>query len=360
MDTIYVNNVDKVLYGISEDESIDVTDKFMSYLIENKKIDPDININKLLTDPYPNAFKKIIIIMKDDKKIILNEQHSKLYKSNEQIKNLCVIIHLGNIKMIDEIMSYLANFKEIKFDLYITIHDIHKRNTNLTKTITKKHPNANIIFMDNIGFDIGPFFYVLREIYKQNIKYDVFIKIHTKTDDTERKNLIRACMGSHKIIKNNLQLISKDNVGMIGAQKHYVHPRTTPCQNYYHLSKLSQKFYNEEFDYSKLHYIYGTMFWIKASIIYDLINNNMLDWLIKNLNDKNTYDVNWMQINNITDVGNLLWTTYKQGCRDGMFEHGFERFFGYMVIKHGYILVHNKQTEITPVTLYYGQQDKIN
>ena len=49
------------------------------------------------------------------------------------------------------------------------------------------------------------------------------------------------------------------------------------------------------------------------------------------MNDKTTYDINWMTVYKRYDIGNILWPGHSFGQRDGMFEHAIERFLGYMV-----------------------------
>ena len=76
------NNILKIKYGISEEESIDITNAMNSYIMNKYILSPTTCINKIVkSDPYPNKNKKIFIYIKDGNNIImksLNEVNSHL------------------------------------------------------------------------------------------------------------------------------------------------------------------------------------------------------------------------------------------------------------------------------------------
>jgi len=56
-------DIEKVLYGISENRSIDVTKKIIKYLDKKGILDMSININKIISDPFPTIKKNYLFIL---------------------------------------------------------------------------------------------------------------------------------------------------------------------------------------------------------------------------------------------------------------------------------------------------------
>lgn len=71
------DSIVKILYGLSIDESIDVTEKMVIYLKDNLYFDMKFDVNRYIGDPYPNKSKNIIVYTKDES-IIVGEFASKL------------------------------------------------------------------------------------------------------------------------------------------------------------------------------------------------------------------------------------------------------------------------------------------
>ena len=68
-----LNGILKISYGISESESIDVTQKMKDYLQKNPVIYSNFNINQYLQDHYIGQLKKLFVSSKDGQIIIINE-----------------------------------------------------------------------------------------------------------------------------------------------------------------------------------------------------------------------------------------------------------------------------------------------
>ena len=90
----------------------------------------------------------------------------------------------------------------------------------------------------------------------------------------------------------------------------------------------------------RLNFVAGTIFWTRSSLMVSIFAKHM-NWIMNNLNDSTTYDINWMQYNKEKVIGNILWkeAQNKNYIRDGMIEHALERFFGYATNYYGYRLV---------------------
>jgi glycosyltransferase involved in cell wall biosynthesis len=259
--------------------------------------------------------------------------------------NIAVILHLGNIDMWSEMDIHLKELGNIKFDLWITIPRVPNLSDGnideITEIIMNSYINANIIVVPNSGFDIGGFFYALDKIFKNKLKYDFILKLQTKSDDTWRHNMIKTYVGKN-LMKNIIFLKNNRNVGMIGWKpkviSFYMEPEAC-VHNEYHINRIMEHMYGK-ITGIKYSYVSGTMFWCRASVLYDIFYDK-LDWFISNLNDRNSIDINWIKINKENKIGNLLWdcAKEKQFIRDGMFEHAVERFFGYAFIHSGYKII---------------------
>jgi len=143
--------------------------------------------------------------------------------------SVCVCLHLYYLDMFPEISSYLDNFKDIPFDLYITMP---RENKPFAPTIRKKYPTVKIIYTENVGFDIYPFLCFLREV---NLDcYDIIFKLHSKKDipiDFNRNGvnlsgtnwrdyMFQALLGSPARIQQIIRIFARQqHVGMVCAQE---------------------------------------------------------------------------------------------------------------------------------------------
>ena len=142
---------------------------------------------------------------------------------------IAVCIHLYYVEMWDEIASYLDNFENTPYDLFITIP---RENKPFVPTLRIRHPDAHIIVTKNIGFDIYPFLHFVQEIDLDS--YDVIFKLHSKKNIP--KNFVRnnidlggtnwrdymflALLGTPARIQQILRVFERQqHVGMICAQE---------------------------------------------------------------------------------------------------------------------------------------------
>lgn len=242
-------------------------------------------------------------------KIIINKK-----KNNYKI---AVCIHLYNYKLFDEFQDYLKILKNVieKYDLYINIvhHEVDKNQTYLKKIIKKirdenKSENLYITCSHNKGLDIGGFLRSFDKMLELGKKYDSIIKIHTKTNYNWRFAMIYSLLGSEKIIKHNLELLKKDEIGMIGNQVFNIN-----------LSNKKKKVINYLLDYMlelkispkiNCEFIPGTIFWIKGGILEKFLTRELIN---KYINEFKPY-----------------YCGFTNRKIEGK-PHAFERLFGVMV-----------------------------
>lgn len=94
------------------------------------------------------------------------------------MSELAVALHLGYIELWKDAYKYLKRIT-FPFNLYITYRSELPNNK---EDILKEYPNAIILYNENKGSDIGPFFMTMDYMRKNNIIHKWIIKLHTKTD----------------------------------------------------------------------------------------------------------------------------------------------------------------------------------
>ena len=140
--------------------------------------------------------------------IIISFKKETFIINNIVNKKIAIIIHVGNINVLNKIINDYPNFFNNNFDFFITC------NSESVKSQIKIE-NSKIFIVENRGMDIGPFLFII-EYLKDKNNYDYYIKLHTKTDDNWRNNLITS-------IYNNLNEIVKDHndgIKMYGSSKY--------------------------------------------------------------------------------------------------------------------------------------------
>ena len=370
-------NYDKRIIFLSSYNNISNNESYKLQL--NKLIENNRDHIIYLFDICKN-YKYIIDII--DEKIIDNIyiKNDNNY-INDDIKNnkkirLCILCHIGNIKIFKSMILYLLKLEEIEIEIEINLYfNIIKNMINKDEIILlidryfnkKLYKNIKIFESENKGFDIGGYFNILNNIDDYN--NDIYILCHTKTDNIWRNNMLDSIFNN---INYNIDLMkNNDNIGIIGSKHHtYYTNFEINRTNYNHLNDLT-----EIFDIKKLNNFYfigGTCMMLKRDII-DIYIKNDINKLYNMLNDDNTFDYNWyininvhpdiyydILIKNIKINKNNIIKYYKNNnnnkyssnllhaiinnkqdkkFRDGMIEHAFERLFGLLCQENNLLLI---------------------
>ena len=92
-----------------------------------------------------------------------------------QNKKILVHLHLYYQNQLNYFIKKLKNIT-CEFDLIVTLAN---ENPKITEKIKQFKPNAKILVVENLGYDVYPFIQVINEAELKN--YDYILKIHTKT-----------------------------------------------------------------------------------------------------------------------------------------------------------------------------------
>ncbi len=114
-------------------------------------------------------------------RIVGHLKYGRLIKKNREARIL-VCLHLFYMESWPVIAKYLENLSPYKFDLIVTYVD-GMYNEKTLSDIIKWCPAVKLKMYPNLGFDVGPFVDVLRDINLD--AYDIVFKLHSK--GTSRK-----------------------------------------------------------------------------------------------------------------------------------------------------------------------------
>lgn len=206
---------------------------------------------------------------------------------------VAVCVHLYHIDMLDQIRNYLNNIK-FEYDLYFSLTKNYPQ--SFLHNLKKTNPKTEIVFVKNIGMDIGGFL----QVYKQMDKsYDLILKIHTKkglgSDQVpslhlRRHGLESALYRGQKWFDGlmNGVLNSPDHVdavirtfqenpncGMIAAKLN-----NNFEINRNHINQVFQLL-NLSMSYEGKNFVGGTIFWVRNDIFKKHLTDNVIDKILE-------------------------------------------------------------------------------
>jgi hypothetical protein len=279
--------------------------------------------------------------------LLLQISHNKAFdeqiSNNRDYKTVVILLHLYNLNLMDEFITRINRFmnKNDLYNFYIKINIPIAKNIetfnkiNPDKEIEQElaytfclesspyHPklitHANcaklyfiakylqqrliispdkiqIIFSENRGMDIGGFFLLLDQLIKSNLKHDYIVKLHTKSDLQWRNKLLTILNLDLKKYQSRFDCMYAFKKICHEGIKVEINPRKF-------LKKILQQYDLPE--KKRFAYTAGTMF-IASSKITDFFTKYDRVALFKQLNP-----------------GYI--------SKNGQIEHGYERFFGYLM-----------------------------
>ena len=191
---------------------------------------------------------------------------------------LLVHLHLYYQDQTDYFLDKLSNIT-VPFCLIVTMTD---ENAEIRKRILSCFPDADILTVENSGYDVYPFFQAMKRFYLS--QYDYILKLHTKNCRNNlkvnhlrfdgygfRDNLILPLIGTKKNFNRSFHAISSsENVGIV-CPKFFLIKKEAP-ENCITTKKLCQD-YDIPYD-SQAVFCSGTMFLCRSEIIRFLMKND--------------------------------------------------------------------------------------
>jgi hypothetical protein len=187
-------------------------------------------------------------------------------------KKIACLVHIYYADLWPELSSYISNFGELAFDLYVNIVET-RRTESLEARILADFPEARILVSKNEGRDIGGFVKLLGTLDFGD--YDVFCLLHTKksphlsaaASERWRRNLLDALLKEkERALENAAILRSDETVGLIGSANWRNTDLYDNSDDYYRL--LDQLGITEE--HRNCEYLAGTMMFVRASVLAEL------------------------------------------------------------------------------------------
>lgn len=237
------------------------------------------------------------------------------YKQIGKAKNLpthkkfkiLILLHLYYKTQLQDYLNRINNFTAINPDneYYFKINipfnsppalALKQNFENIIYTQLKiPKERIQILYSENQGMDIGGFFLLLDEVFKENLDYDFFIKLHTKKNKIWRDILtsflnipINTLLRKYKALYSNTFHYSFEDQEQINNHKNMLF-----LLKYFNLPKRSFNFAG------------GTMFIAHKDFIDFFKSKNLIE-IKKFLTPNNIYQA------------------------DGLLEHAYERLFGYL------------------------------
>lgn len=263
----------------------------------------------------------------------------KKYKSlDKPEKRMLVHLHIYYHDQIDYMLRKLKHISGCKWDLYVTLCEKNKESID---KILAFNPDANIIKVENRGYDVWPFIQVLRKVDLKN--YDYVLKLHTKafyktpshirdlwfSGFQWRDSLINAILGSDRIFKNNMQVLEQDKtIGLVGDENFFI-PLLKFAEDTYLLQRLKQRL-NIKSHYDK--FIAGTVFIIRSNLLEGLRNS---------------------------DICKQEFPLYGETSTRATLAHSLERIFTILTVDAGYKIYTRKGLDLNKVSSGKGLKQKL-
>ncbi|MBK2105429.1 rhamnan synthesis F family protein [Francisella philomiragia] len=191
------------------------------------------------------------------------------YNSNLKV---AIHLHLFYIDLADEFNAYFQQLPS-GFDLYITIIDSDDIETIKNAFETSGAKNIKVVIVDNIGRDVAPMIFDLKDDVL-NGGYDVVGHFHSKksmsvSNDTGgrwRKYLLDNLIGDKGVANSILSIFNDEKIGLVFPEdRHYMDIGT----NKEYIDSLCQVMRLNQINETPL-FPLGNMFWARVDAIKDM------------------------------------------------------------------------------------------
>lgn len=289
----------------------------------------DESIQESNTLTYPSLIDKIYNETTLGKRVKRVENYSPLHTDQplENIvldtveepapikKELAVFVQMHNTVLLDELFSNISEIyssmidKKMDMDVYITVVTETDYQKVIDKAIGQKWYSVLKridLFTSNRGMDIGQFFYQLEKVIYTPVQYISLLKLHSKTDDRWRKEMITPFLNGNTPVMVN-KMIDEPKFAIIGADSLVC--RNLEFKESVYTREIEQAVFNRFSEPGERLFIAGSTFMIRYSVLKDFMNEEGVKYWTKR-----------------------CYTDSPIGrCFDDI-PHAFERFIGYYPI----------------------------
>ena len=238
--------------------------------------------------------------------------------------NIAILIQIGNIDIFLNIINIISfSYQNYNiFYMFSFISLLQNKHLDIITHLEKNNiKNYNITYHENKGMDIGPYLLQLKYLFENyNLNsFDAILKIHTKTNDKWRNELIDAILNINlEILKTNKIIGSKkwtllmDNLNIEHINKicndfnikNIFYDKIKPViYNDNLLNEININFYSEYFklvlsDCSALNNLLG----------YDINKKYIYEHMIKNKTfPSKNYILEYTKCTNLTFIGGTIF-----------------------------------------------------
>ena len=346
-------------YDMNNIEIIKHNNHKFEIITKNNNKSIDINENNNIKNSDQLSKYSEFFYNYEESNLTIAEYYEILYENMGEKQEFALFLQIGNFQTFQKMEDYLVNFNQIGVNIFIVIvkEEVNEKNISIIKEL---FPSCTIIKTLNKGMDVGLFLINLLYIRHKKLEYKHILKLHTKTDDRFRNNILTNLCKNKKQIEQCLSMIEDNNTGMITGNNvfNFKNKKDFFNNHYYYLTYLVNQIYQKDLDYNLLEFAPGTFFYSKFKV-FDKLDEINIRFIYDKLNDINSLDINWYKIfynlpnlnqnevrehfyHHSNNFGNNLSMQCKTNCsgmRDFMLEHALERFFGYLAKYQNYKII---------------------
>ena len=197
------------------------------------------------------------------------------------------IYYINSWNKIEKILKNIISDKSFEVKILTTVSD-DLSDSDIYKIERSRTNNMSLIRLPNNGYDIQPFFFLLKSVSLED--YDYIIKLHTKhiqhgidmffngrfiSRVSWSSLLMNAIAGSTKVLVTNVERMQQDqSIGMIGSSYLLSEVSSTDEDEKKLIRVYAEKLKAENISDAK--YIAGTMFIARTDIFKSLIESDLI------------------------------------------------------------------------------------
>lgn len=176
---------------------------------------------------------------------------------------IAIVFHFGNHKLWPAFSGVISDIiNRYSADLYV----MYQQESETLNKIKELYPTA-VYILSLRGVDTGSFLLFAKHVYDQKLDYDYILKLHTKTVDRWRTELINGICGNNAEACLNV-FNSDPKVGIIGTKRHIRGPdriNNPILPNLINKYKLNDNY----------RFVAGTIFWMRWQVFLDFISKDV-------------------------------------------------------------------------------------